>query len=190
MEKTVRLFKSCAEAEKADKEYYRSLSSNERIELLMMLREQYSPYTNELTERFERIVELLKALNVRFLVVGAFAVAYHGYPRYTSDIDLIVEQSAQNAERLLEAINQFGLSGVGLTKEDFMQKDQVIQLGVAPNRIDLMPFISGVGFEEAWASRELGQIGELSVPFISKEMLKRNKAASGRSQDLADLERL
>jgi hypothetical protein len=143
-----------------------------------------------LQKDLREFVELLNALNVRFLVVGAFAVAHHGYPRYTSDIDLFLENSAENADQLIKAIDQFGFGNVGLTKEDFLQKDQVVQLGVAPNRIDLMTHISGVSFEEAWASRELGKIGELSVPFISKELLKRNKAASGRSQDLADLGRL
>ena len=132
----------------------------------------------------------MNALDVHFLIVGAFAVAYHGYPRYTSDIDLFVERSAENAERLLQAIHQFGFGDIGLTEKDLLHEDQVIQLGVAPNRIDMMTSISGVSFEEAWSSRELGDIAGLSVSFISREMLKRNKAASGRSQDLADLERL
>lgn len=143
-----------------------------------------------LQKDLKEFVELLSALDVHFLVVGAFAVAYHGYPRYTADIDLFVERSPANAERLLNAIHQFGFGDVGLSKEDFMHQDQVIQLGVAPNRIDLLTHISGVRFEEAWASREFGEIAGLRIPFISREMLKRNKAASGRAQDLADLERL
>src|SRR5690242_18157265 len=122
-------------------------------------------------------IELLSALDVHFLVVGAFAVAYHGYARYTADIDLFVERSEQNAERLLKAVHQFGFDDVGLTKEDFLQEDQVTQFGVAPNRIDLMTHISGVDFAGAWRSRELGKIGDLLVPFISRDMLKRNKAA-------------
>lgn len=143
-----------------------------------------------LQKDLKEFVELLSALDVHFLVVGAFAVAYHGYPRYTADIDLFVDKSDENAERLLMAIHQFGFGGVGLTKEDFLREDQVIQLGVAPNRIDLMTSISGVSFDEAWNSRELGDLAGLSIPFISLDMLKRNKAASGRSQDLADLEHL
>ena len=143
-----------------------------------------------LQEDLKEFVELLNGLDVRFLIVGAFAVAYHGYPRYTSDIDIFVEKSDENAELLLKAIGQFGFGGVGLSKEDFLRKDQVIQLGVAPNRIDVMTFISGVSFEEAWASRELGELGGVKVPFISRDLLKRNKEATGRTQDLADLEHL
>jgi hypothetical protein len=143
-----------------------------------------------LQKDLKEFVELLSALDVHFLVVGAFAVAYHGYARYTADIDLFVERSSENAERLLQALHQFGFGEVGLTKDDFLSADQVVQLGVAPNRIDLMTHISGVAFEDAWNSRELADIGGLLVPFISREMLKRNKAASGRTQDLADLEHL
>ena len=143
-----------------------------------------------LQKDLREFVELLNELDVHFVVVGAFAVAYHGYARYTADIDLFVDNSEENAERLLKAINQFGFGSVGLTKEDFQQNDQVVQLGVAPNRLDLMTHISGVTFADAWDSREFGDIGGLRVPFISREILKRNKAASGRMQDLADLEHL
>ena len=143
-----------------------------------------------LQKDLREFVELLNELDVRFLVVGAFAVAYYGYPRYTADLDLFVERSPENAERLLEAINRFGFGGIGLTKADFLDDDQVIQLGVAPNRIDLLTKISGVRFEEAWASRQPGEIGKLRIPFISRDLLKRNKTASGRIQDLADLEHL
>jgi len=143
-----------------------------------------------LQKDLREFVELLNELDVHFVVVGAFAVAYHGYARYTADIDLFVENSEENAERLLKAIHQFGFGGVGLTKEDFLQDDRVIQLGVAPNRLDLMTHISGVTFADAWDSREFGDIGGLRVPFISRDLLKRNKAATGRTQDLADLEQL
>ena len=143
-----------------------------------------------LQKDLREFVELLSALDVHFLVVGAFAVAYHGYPRYTADIDFFIERSPQNAERLLQAIHQFGFGDIGLTEQDFLRDEQVVQLGIAPNRIDIMTHISGVAFEEAWESREVGEIGGLRIPFISREMLKRNKAASGRAQDLADLEHL
>ena len=143
-----------------------------------------------LPKDLKEFVELLNGLDVRFLIVGAFAVGYHGYPRYTSDIDIFVDKSAENAELLLKAIREFGFGDIGLSKEDFMHKDQVIQLGVAPNRIDMMTAISGVNFEEAWSSREFGELGGLKVPFISRDMLKRNKQATGRRQDLVDLEHL
>lgn len=138
----------------------------------------------------KEFVELLNDFDVRFLIVGAFAVGYHGHPRYTSDIDIFVDNSAKNAELLLKAIHEFGFGDISLSKEDFMIKDQVIQLGVAPNRIAMMTFLSGVSFDEAWASREFGDLGGITLPFISREMLKRNKAATGRRQDLADLEYL
>ena len=144
----------------------------------------------DLEEDLREFVELLNALNVRYMVVGAFAVAYHGHPRFTGDIDFFIERSRDNAERLVKVIQKFGFGELSLSVEDFLREDQVIQLGIAPNRIDLLTFLSGVSFDEAWASREHGEISGLKVPFISREMLKRNKAASGRMQDLADLEKL
>ena len=143
-----------------------------------------------LQKDLREFVELLNALNVRFLIVGAFAVAHHGYPRYTGDLDIFVEKSNENAQRILSALSRFGFAGVGLTEEDFASKDQVVQLGVAPNRLDILTFLSGVSFEAAWSSRVWGEIGELKVPFISLDMLKQNKLASGRPQDLADLQHL
>lgn len=144
----------------------------------------------DLEKDLREFVELLNALNVRYLVVGAFAVAYHGYPRYTADIDLFIERSDDNAERLVQVIEKFGFGDLNLSVEDFLQEDQVIQLGISPSRIDLLTFLSGVSFQEAWSTREHGEINGLKVPFISKELLKQNKAASGRTQDLADLEHL
>jgi hypothetical protein len=143
-----------------------------------------------LQKDLREFIELLNALNVRFVIVGAFAVAYHGYFRYTSDIDLFVDRSEENAQRIVQAIQRFGFQDLELTKEDFTQEDQVVQLGVSPNRVDVMTFLSGVSFDEVWTSREQGELAGLVVPFISKEMLKRNKTACGRLQDLADLEYL
>jgi hypothetical protein len=142
-----------------------------------------------LQKDLREFIELLSALDVHFVIVGAFAVAYHGYFRYTSDIDLFVDSAPENVKRILLAIEQFGFSDLNLTAEDF-SRDQVVQLGVAPNRIDVLTFLSGVSFEEAWASREQGELEGVSVSFISREMLKRNKKACGRLQDLADLEYL
>ena len=140
-----------------------------------------------LEEDLREFVELLNALNVHYIVVGAYAVAYHGYTRFTADIDLFIERSHENAERLVQVIERFGFGDLNLSADDFLHEDQVIQLGVAPNRIDLLTFISGVNFQDAWATREQGELEGLTVPFLSREMLKRNKAASGRPQDLADL---
>jgi len=143
-----------------------------------------------LPKDLREFIELLNALEARCLVVGAYAVAYHGYPRYTRDIDLFVDSSEENAKRIVAAIERFGFGDLGLVVNGFSQADQVIQLGIEPNRIDILTFLSGVSFDESWATREQGEIDGLPTPFISKEMLKRNKAASGRLQDLADLEYL
>lgn len=143
-----------------------------------------------LQKDLREFVELLNAHDVHFVIVGAFALAYHGHARYTSDIDLFVEKSSENAERILRALRDFGFGDIGLTQEELSHKDQVVQLGVAPNRIDVLTVLSGVSFQEAWASREIGEIGGLKVPFISRALLKQNKLATGRSQDLADAEHL
>ncbi|MEP6820018.1 MAG: nucleotidyltransferase [bacterium] len=135
-------------------------------------------------------IELLNARDVRYVIVGAFALAYHGRPRYTGDIDFFVECSAHNAELLSQVLEQFGFTNIGVAKEDFTTPDQVVQLGVEPHRMDLMTSISGVAFEEAWNTREYGDLDGLQVPYISRELLKRNKAAVGRKQDLADLDYL
>jgi len=146
--------------------------------------------TLNLQKDLREFVELLNAHDVHFVIVGAFALAYHGHARYTSDIDLFIENSSENAERTLRALRDFGFGDIGLTPEDLSSKDQVVQLGVAPNRIDLLTVLSGVSFQEAWASREIGEIGDLKIPFISRALLKQNKLATGRSQDLVDAEYL
>jgi|KBSSwiStaDraftv2_1062776.scaffolds.fasta_scaffold746714_2 hypothetical protein len=143
-----------------------------------------------LEDDLREFVELLNALNVHYVVVGGFAVAHHGHPRYTGDLDLFIERTPENAERLVHVMESFGFADLNLSADDFLQEDLVIQLGVPPNRIDLLTFLSGVDFEETWATREQADIGGVSVPIISKELLKRNKTATGRSQDLADLEHL
>ncbi len=143
-----------------------------------------------LQKDLREFIELLNALEVRFVIVGAFAVAYHGYFRYTSDIDIFIESSLENAERMFRAVKQFGFGDLNLSMEDFTKGNQVVQLGVSPNRIDVMTFLSGVSFDEAWGSREMGELDGLSVPYISRDNLKRNKTACGRLQDLADLEYL
>jgi hypothetical protein len=144
----------------------------------------------KLERDLREFIELLNARDVRYLIVGAYALAHHGHPRYTGDIDFFVEASPQNAERISQVLAQFGFANVGVDEEDFTAADQVVQLGVEPHRMDLMTSISGVSFEEAWNTREYGELDGLRVPFISKELLKRNKAALGRKQDLADLDYL
>jgi len=137
--------------------------------------------------------EFIKSLNdqhVKYLVVGGYAVAYHGHPRYTKDLDVWVECSATNAKNLIAALKQFGFESLGLTTADFSEADVVIQLGYPPNCIDLLTSADGVEFESAYKVRVVAEFGDVSVAFIDLKYLKLNKKASGRLQDLADLEAL
>jgi predicted nucleotidyltransferase len=144
----------------------------------------------KLDRDLREFIKLLNERDVHYVIVGAFALAHHGRPRYTGDIDFFVESSSENAKRLTEVIDQFGFKNIGVVEEDFTSADQVVQLGVEPHRLDLMTSISAVDFDEAWKTRDYGNLDGLRVPFISKELLKRNKAAVGRKQDLADLDYL
>ena len=139
---------------------------------------------------FEELFGCLTARNVRFVVVGGHALAYHGRPRYTKDLDVFVEPTAENATRLLGALEDFGFGGLGLTEADFDTPGKVVQLGVAPNRIDLLTAIDGVSFDQAWQGRVAGRFGTESVPFLGRRELLANKRAVGRLQDLADIETL
>jgi hypothetical protein len=136
---------------------------------------------------FEELLACLNAHGVRALVVGAHAVAFHAKPRFTKDIDLLIEPGHENAERLLAALAEFGFGSVGLTVEDFVLPGRVVQLGYPPNRVDLMTSIDGVDFEEAWRGRVADRYGSAEVFYLGKEELIRNKAASGRPQDQLDL---
>jgi hypothetical protein len=143
-----------------------------------------------LSKDLREFVELLNANAVDYLVVGAFAVAYYGVPRYTADLDLLLRPSAENAERVLQVMSKFGFGNLHIENSDLQQPDRVIQLGVSPNRIDLLTSISGVGFEEAWASRQQGDLDGISVNFIGRSALIRNKEQTGRARDLGDVEEL
>jgi hypothetical protein len=132
----------------------------------------------------------LNSAGARYVIVGGYAVAFHGYPRYTGDLDFFVEASESNGQLLEHVIQRFGFAEGGLTAADFNQPDAIIQLGRPPNRIDVVTGLDGVTFAEAWATKVPGALGDLPVPFISKELLIRNKRAAGRAQDLADAEKL
>jgi hypothetical protein len=132
----------------------------------------------------------LNAQSVKALIVGGYAVAFHAKPRFTKDIDLLVEPDPDNALRLLRALSEFGFGALGLGVEDFTTPGRVVQLGMAPNRIDLMTAIDGVSFADAWSGRVSGHFGAVPVFYIGKAELVRNKRATGRAQDLADVEAL
>jgi hypothetical protein len=143
-----------------------------------------------LTKDSREFIECLLSNKVEFLIVGALAVSWHGFPRYSGDIDFFVHPGRENATRLMSALEQFGFGGLGITLEDLTAENRVIQLGVEPNRIDLMTSISGVSFEDAWRSRVTASLGGLQVDLIGREELIRNKRASGRSKDLLDADEL
>jgi hypothetical protein len=139
---------------------------------------------------FKEFLQSLNDSEVKYLVVGGYAVAYHGYPRYTKDLDIWIETSPENADRIIQAINRFGFGDLDLEAGDLLEPDRVIQLGYPPVRIDLITSMEGVIFEECHASRVETDIEGITVPFIDLASLKKNKQATGRHQDLADLENL
>ena len=143
-----------------------------------------------LNQDFKEFIQSLNANAVRYLLVGGYAVALHGYPRYTKDMDVWVEMTAENASRIIKALRQFGFGSLDLKESDFMEPDQVIQLGYPPNRIDIITSLSGVEFSECYPSHITAEIDGVNVNFIDLINLKKNKKATGRHQDLADIENL
>ncbi len=137
---------------------------------------------------FEELLELLGRRQVKALIVGAHAVAFYAKPRYTKDIDIFIEPSAENAERLLAALDDFGFGSLDLGVEDFSLPGKIVQLGIEPNRVDFITSIGDVDFTRAWESKKAGQYGRAPVFFIGLADLKRAKEVAGRPQDLADLE--
>ena len=143
-----------------------------------------------LSKDLREFVECFNSNEVEYLIVGALAVSWHGYPRYSADIDFFVSPVMANAERVLRAIRQFGFGSLDISLDDLTTPGRVIQLGNEPNRIDVMTSITGVSFAEAWESRVTGEIDGLPVNFIGRAALLRNKAASGRGKDRIDIEEL
>jgi hypothetical protein len=145
-----------------------------------------------LNSDFRDLLILLVDNGTEFVVVGAYAVAFHGAPRASGDIDLFVRPSPANAERVYDALTRFGapLASAGVVSADFARPDTVYQIGLPPRRIDILTRISGVTFDEAWASRTTAEVEGRPVGFIGREALLKNKEASGRPKDAADIARL
>jgi hypothetical protein len=141
-----------------------------------------------LTKDFVEFIECCVARDVRFLIVGGYALAAHGYPRATKDLDVWVMVDPDNAERLVQALDDFGMESVGLEPSDFLEPDVIVQLGYPPVRIDLITSASGVDFEHCWDHRMMVQVGSVEAGFISEADLIVNKKASGRPQDLVDVQ--
>ena len=144
----------------------------------------------ELDKDFNEFVELFLEHNVRFLIVGGYALAAHGLPRATGDLDAWVWVNPENAQNIMRALNAFGFQNLSLTESDFSKEDSIIQLGYPPFRIDILTSIDGVAFDQAWEKKIVVELNGMNVPFIGRDDLITNKKAAGRPQDIADVSRL
>ena len=139
---------------------------------------------------YEEFLELLNKHDIRYCIIGAFALAFHARPRYTKDMDILIEATIDNAKRLLAALREFGFGSLNLSVEDFSSKGNIIQLGYEPVRIDIITSIKGLEFADIWESRIQGPYGKQTVNFIDRQNLIRSKKLSNRAQDKADLDLL
>ena len=144
----------------------------------------------ELPKDFKKLLRLLNANGVRYLLIGGYAVGYHGYPRATNDIDIFIAKDLENAQRLVQILFDFGFGTNDLSTEIFLQEKSLVRMGVEPMKIEITNFISGVDFEDAYQDKFIGVIDGVEVSLISLHYLKINKQASGRHKDLNDLENL
>ncbi len=136
---------------------------------------------------FREFIECCLARDVRFLIVGGYALAAHGHPRFTKDLDVWLWLDQGNTGRLVRALADFGFGSLQLCEDDFAEPGRVVQLGHAPKRIDLLTSIDGVVFDDCWATRIEVDVDGVCVPFIDLQHLLTNKRASGRPQDVADV---
>ncbi|MES2651044.1 MAG: hypothetical protein V4663_04855 [Bacteroidota bacterium] len=136
---------------------------------------------------FIDFIELLNQHQVEYMIVGAHALAYHGRPRHTGDLDIWIKPSVENAAKIIAVLNDFGFGSIGLSEQDFLRENYVTQLGYPPLRIDILNSISGVEFDEAYANKVEGDVEDLRINFINIPEFIRNKEASGRQKDLGDI---
>ena len=139
---------------------------------------------------FKEFLKLLNAHQVEYLLIGGYAVGYHGYPRATVDMDIWIAMHSDNADRIVTVLKEFGFDPPELSPDIFLKEWQIIRLGVPPVRIEIVTTISGVNFNECYAERVTDVLDGMEVNLISLKHIKANKKASGRHQDLADLENL
>jgi len=144
----------------------------------------------EVQQDFKELLALFNAHDVAYLIIGAYALAFHGAPRYTGDMDILVRPDPENARRISAALAEFGFGSAGLNPEDFTAPERVVQLGVPPIRVDILTSITGVSWQEAFSGKAPGTYGGVPVHYIGREQLVINKRALGRKRDLADLEAL
>jgi hypothetical protein len=144
----------------------------------------------EVQPDFRELLAFLNARGAEYLIVGGYALAFHGAPRFTGDLDIFIRPAPGNARRVLEALADFGFRFPNLTADDFQKPDNVVQLGVPPVRVDLVTSITGVSWEEAEAHKVSGTFSDVPVHYIGREEFIANKRATGRKKDLADVEAL
>ena len=144
----------------------------------------------EIQQDFKELLELLNAHEVEFVIVGAYALAFHGVPRFTGDIDILVKPDPGNAGKILNALKEFGFGSMDLNESDFQEPEKVIQLGVAPVRVDLITSLTGVSWEDAFSGKVKDNYGGIKIYYLGREELISNKKALGRKKDLADIEAL
>jgi len=142
----------------------------------------------DVQQDFRDLLELFSKHKVDYIIVGAYALGFHGAPRYTGDLDVFVRPDPINARNIMEALHAFGFGSVGLTAADFAEEGKVVQLGVPPVRVDLITSITGVSWEQARSGRVKGQFGDLTAHYIGRDEFIANKRALGRKRDIADLE--
>ena len=143
-----------------------------------------------LNKDYKEMLQILLNNEVRFLIVGAYAMGAYGYPRATGDFDIWVEASMENSKKIYRSISEFGALVSDIAENTFTEKGIIFQIGVAPRRIDIITHIDGVTFQEAHKSRENIEIENLNLPFISKENLIKNKQSTGREKDKLDADYL
>jgi predicted nucleotidyltransferase len=144
----------------------------------------------EVQPDFRELLALLNDHKVEYIVIGGYALAFHGVPRLTADLDILVKPDPENALHIMQALDQFGFKSVNLCADDFQKPDQVIQLGLPPVRVDILTSITGVSWTEVFLGRVEGEYGDIRVFYIGREQFIANKRATGRKRDLADLEAL
>lgn len=137
---------------------------------------------------YEELLRLLNRHKVKYCIIGSFAVAFYAKPRYTKDIDILIESDRENSRRILKALKEFGFGSIPLSEEDFIKEGNIIQLGYEPLRIDILTSMEGASFTEIWEKRTSGMYGSEKVHFISLKDLIQNKQLSGRLQDKHDLQ--
>lgn len=144
----------------------------------------------DLAPDFDEFIGSLIAHGVEFVIVGAYALAFHGAPRFTGDLDVFVRPTADNGARVLSAIRAFGFPVSELRPEDIVESRRMLQMGVEPVQIHVMSALSGITWDEAWHNRQMGPCGRHQVPYLGRETFLRNKRAAGRAKDLADIDAL